>query len=141
MQLTPIKIIDLFAGPGGLGEGFSSFNIDDTFPFRISLSVEMEYSAWKTLRLRSFVRQFTQNNQSIPDEYFDYLAGKLGKDPEEILFKKFEKQANIAREEALQLTLGDETDNKIIFEQIKNKLAGDKNWVLIGGPPCQAFSL
>lgn len=141
MEYPPIKIIDLFAGPGGLGEGFSSFKKDGKFPFRISLSVEMEYSAWKTLRLRSFVRQFTQNNKSIPDEYYEYLAGKLGKDPEEILFKKFEKQANVAREEALQLTLGNETDNDIVFEQIEKKLAGDKNWVLIGGPPCQAFSL
>lgn len=141
MEYSPIKIIDLFAGPGGLGEGFSSFKKDGKFPFRISLSVEMEFSAWKTLRLRSFVRQFTQNNQPIPEEYYDYLAGKLGKDPEEKLFKKFEKQAKVVREEALQLTLGDETDNETVFKQIKNKLEGDKNWVLIGGPPCQAFSL
>jgi DNA (cytosine-5)-methyltransferase 1 len=141
MKNSPIKIIDLFAGPGGLGEGFSSFNEGGKYPFRISLSVEMEHSAWKTLRLRSFVRQFTQNNKPIPNEYFTYLAGNLGTNPEEILFKKFEKQASAANEEALQLKLGDDHDNQVIFDKIKSRLGNDKNWVLIGGPPCQAFSL
>ena len=141
MKNSPIKIIDLFAGPGGLGEGFSSFNQGGKYPFRISLSVEMEHSAWKTLRLRSFVRQFIQNNKSIPDEYYEYLTGKSGNHPEEVLFRKFEKQAKAATEEALQLKLGDKHDNKIIFNEIKSKLGNDKNWVLIGGPPCQAFSL
>ncbi len=141
MNQSPIKIIDLFAGPGGLGEGFSSLNIEGAYPFRIALSVEMEHSAWKTLSLRSFVRQFIYNSEPIPAEYYEYLAGKLGNNPEEILFKKFKNQAEAAREEALQLKLGDETDNQRIFYEIKKKLEGDKNWVLIGGPPCQAFSL
>jgi len=141
MDCSPIKIIDLFAGPGGLGEGFSSLNIKGTYPFRISLSVEMELSAWKTLRLRSFVRQFIYSGESIPDEYYQYLAGELGKTPEDILFRKFEKQANAATNEALQLKLGDEGSNKVIFDEIRSKLGNDKNWVLIGGPPCQAFSL
>ena len=141
MKNSPIKIIDLFAGAGGLGEGFSSFNQGGQYPFRISLSIEMEHSAWKTLRLRSFIRQFTQNNKPIPHEYFTYLAGDLGDNPEKILFEKFEKQANAANEETLQLKLGDKNDNRVIFNKIKNRLGNDKNWVLIGGPPCQAFSL
>lgn len=141
MDYSPIKIIDLFAGPGGLGEGFSSLNIEGAYPFRIALSVEMERSAWKTLRLRSFVRQFIYAGERIPDEYYQYLAGKLGKTPDEVLFKNFGKQAKAATEEALQLKLGDEEDNKIVFDEIRRKLGSDKNWVLIGGPPCQAFSL
>ena len=101
----------------------------------------MEHSAWKTLRLRSFLRQFTYNGESIPDEYYEYLAGELGSNPEDILFKKFEKQAKAATEEALQSKLGDEGSNKTIFDKIRGKLDNDTNWVLIGGPPCQAFSL
>ena len=54
----PIPIIDLFAGPGGLGEGFSSVTNDDGSPaFRIGLSIEKEPSAHKTLTLRAVFRQ------------------------------------------------------------------------------------
>ncbi len=56
---TEFAIVDLFAGPGGLAEGFSSIrNKDGSRPFEIALSVEKEASAFETLRLRSFFRQF-----------------------------------------------------------------------------------
>ncbi|MDA3814473.1 MAG: DNA cytosine methyltransferase, partial [Candidatus Cloacimonetes bacterium] len=50
-----IPIIDLFAGPGGLGEGFSAYKNNI---FRIKLSIEMNQEAHLTLELRSFFRQF-----------------------------------------------------------------------------------
>lgn len=138
MTQKPIKIIDLFAGPGGLGEGFSSLKIKDHYPFQISLSVEKEQSAWKTLRLRSFIRQFIHQNKKIPHEYYQYLAGEI---TSETLFTTYQKEKNNADTEALQLELGKEADNKIIYQRIEEKLNGDTNWILIGGPPCQAFSL
>ena len=51
----PIPIIDLFAGPGGLGEGFSSV-LDEkgNRTFQIKLSIEKDPYAHQTLRLRSF---------------------------------------------------------------------------------------
>ena len=50
-----IKVVDIFAGPGGLGEGFSSVVDHCNKPaFDIVLSVEMEPFAFETLRLRSF---------------------------------------------------------------------------------------
>ena len=49
-----IKIIDLFAGPGGLGEGFCGIKES---PFEISMSVEFEDNAHATLKLRSFFRK------------------------------------------------------------------------------------
>ena len=62
-----IPIIDLFAGPGGLGEGFSSLT-DSTGEriFQILMSVEMESSAHSTLRLRSFFRKSIWTTWRIP---------------------------------------------------------------------------
>ena len=53
-----IPIIDLFAGPGGLAEGFSSVLVNEKRFFKIKLSIEKEENAHKTLELRSFCRQF-----------------------------------------------------------------------------------
>ena len=62
-------IIDLFAGPGGLGEGFSRAGQEAEAKARIHLSVEMEPHAVQTLRLRSFLRSF----ETFPREYHDAL--------------------------------------------------------------------
>lgn len=51
-------IVDLFAGPGGLGEGFASLARDGHAPFRIGISVEKEASAHRTLTLRAFLREY-----------------------------------------------------------------------------------
>ena len=134
---NPIPVIDLFAGPGGLAEGFSSVSDSEEKLFDIALSVEKEYSAWRTLRLRAFVRQFGNN---IPNEYYEYISGNLGSNPEETLFQKYPKEAKSAKAEAIQFTLGQD-DNSELDKAIKEKLGDNKKWVLIGGPPCQAYSL
>lgn len=134
----PIKIIDLFSGPGGLGEGFSSqTDSDGNSPFKIAISIEKEKSAHRTLKLRAFFRQF---NGNAPDEYYDFLKGKLGKSPEEQLYKisKFSSQVKAAEMEAQNLELG--KDNLIINEKILEAIGNDE-CILIGGPPCQAYSL
>ncbi len=51
-------VVDLFAGPGGLAEGFANVRQDDHRPYSIVLSVEKDEHAHKTLLLRSFLRQF-----------------------------------------------------------------------------------
>ena len=56
MSGTPIPVIDLFAGPGGLGEGFSSLRDEQGKPvFKIIMSIEMERTAHATLRDRKSV--------------------------------------------------------------------------------------
>jgi DNA (cytosine-5)-methyltransferase 1 len=64
-----IPIIDIFAGPGGLGEGFSSV-LDENGEslFKIKLSIEKEENAHRTLRLRAFFRQFKRGD--APNEYY-----------------------------------------------------------------------
>ena len=135
--MNPIKIIDLFAGPGGLGEGFSAFKVDDKHPFEISISIEKETSAHRTLTLRAFYRQF---GESVPDEYYQFLRGELGTKPEDELYKikRFAMQVAAAQKEARCLTLGE--DNKLINTAITEAIGSDE-CMLIGGPPCQAYSL
>jgi DNA (cytosine-5)-methyltransferase 1 len=72
MSNIQIPIIDLFAGPGGLGEGFTSIvdKNNERF-FKIALSIEKDEFAHKTLTLRSFLRQFPVNK--LPKEYYDFL--------------------------------------------------------------------
>ena len=62
-------IIDLFAGPGGLGEGFSQAGRDPGAPMKVRLSIEMDDHAIQTLRLRAFLRSFDE----FPQEYHDAL--------------------------------------------------------------------
>lgn len=136
--MARIKIIDLFAGPGGLGEGFSAFKDENgKHPFSIAVSVEKEPSAHKTLQLRAFFRKF--NDGTAPEEYYQYICGKISR---EELFGNYPEEAEAAKIETLQKprTLG--LDNDYIYNQIKKNLASHIGpVVVIGGPPCQAYSL
>jgi DNA (cytosine-5)-methyltransferase 1 len=131
-----IPVIDIFAGPGGLGEGFSALRDVKNLPvFKIGLSIEKEPIAHQTLLLRSFFRQF--DRPSIPDEYYACVRGEI---TIEELFSKHLHEANAARKEAICANLG-KHDWKEIDKQIEDAIGGSRNWVLIGGPPCQAYSL
>lgn len=136
----PIKVIDLFAGPGGLGEGFSSFCIKGKPRFKIAISIEKEASAHRTLKLRALFRQFPRG--SAPDAYYDFLKGELGRHPEDQLYLLPEMQDALreAENEAQQITLGDE-NTESTYKRISQALNKTDDCILIGGPPCQAYSL
>ena len=125
-----IPVIDLFAGPGGLGEGFESHGA-----FRICLSIEKDHTAHQTLLTRSFYRQFLPGE--APDEYYQYLRGEISK---EALFEKYPKQYRKARTIAWKAELGVTRHSKVT-KKIDKALKKSEFWVLIGGPPCQAYSL
>ena len=130
----PIPIIDLFAGPGGLGEGFSSvFDSKGNRRFEIKLSVEKDAVAHKTLSLRAFYRCFSPDE--VPDDYYSYLRGEITRDK---LEERYPKEWKDAYHEAKCLTLGKDDIAKEIDKRLPKRA---KNWVLIGGPPCQAYSL
>ena len=130
------SIIDLFAGPGGLGEGFSAFTTQEkSRPFRIGLSIEKDYYAHKTLQLRSFFRQFEQDK--VPEDYYSYLRGNFDFS---LLKERYPVEMHQAMNEAWLAELGT-VDPQIVDERIIKALKGTKRWVLIGGPPCQAYSL
>jgi DNA (cytosine-5)-methyltransferase 1 len=132
-----IPVIDLFAGPGGLGEGFSAFHRGQNTPFRVALSIEKDPIAHETLKLRSFFRQFSTRN--VPEEYYDHLRGKLSSKE---LYDRFPLEAAAADHAAWNAELGnyDEFPAEKIDQRIRASLNGAKDWVLIGGPPCQAYS-
>jgi len=133
---TPIPIIDIFAGPGGLGEGFSALKSKSGESiFKVKLSIEKDVFAHRTLQLRAFFRQFDKT--SVPSSYYEYLEGKIDK---EKLFRKYPREASNAKKEAWRIELKRANRGKI-KSRINAALTGDTNWVLIGGPPCQAYSL
>lgn len=133
-----IPVIDLFAGPGGLGEGFDSFRLNrDERKFRVRLSIENDPAAHRTLMLRSFFRQFERDE--VPDEYYDYLKGEEGLTFEK-LPRKWREQGRRAREQAWRMTLSGR-NHKAVRQRIERVLDGEKWWALIGGPPCQAYSV
>lgn len=139
MTNTPIQIIDLFAGPGGLGEGFSSL-LDDqgNQVFEIALSIEKDEYAHRTLRLRSFARKIYRDSK-YPRKYLQYIE-----DPSveklEALIADYPREWSAASAEACKSEL--KVNDTTLIETAKDRLK-DKSGplVLIGGPPCQAYSI
>ncbi|MFG0315483.1 MAG: DNA cytosine methyltransferase, partial [Phycisphaerales bacterium] len=139
----PIPVIDIFAGPGGLGEGFASLRSRGRPVFRIQLSIEMDEFAHRTLLLRSFFRQFL--NGEVPSSYYEYLRGeqKWRGASCDALLDAFPKHGERARAEAwreeLRPSIAATVDARI------GRALGPRRsrplWVLVGGPPCQAYSL
>lgn len=143
-----IGVIDIFAGPGGLGEGFSSFRPDkvgESHPFELAVSAEMEKSAHSTLQLRAFYRLLVRKKGAVPQAYYDYLTevAKGEARPPALHFAEspWKELWKEAEEEALNLTLGEKKDNQLLFDRITKVRDKYEEMILIGGPPCQAYSL
>ncbi|MDZ5435403.1 DNA cytosine methyltransferase [Pseudomonas fluorescens] len=133
---TPLQVVDLFAGPGGLGEGFSSLNSGNSF--NVIVSAEMDPAARKTLRLRAYYRSIKKNNPDALEDYYKFCETPGLIEPE---LNKSKEQWLEAEEEARQICLGSPEGNSELDAIIKKKMIADKPWVLIGGPPCQAYSI
>lgn len=128
-------IVDLFAGPGGLGEGFSRAGRESDDRMKIHLSVEMDDHAVQTLRLRTFLRSF----EELPDEY--YIALKSGKTMPDWR-SSHPTEWKRAEEEVRQRVLGaDGVFDELAIELDRTRESHHGDTILIGGPPCQAYSL
>ena len=124
-----LNFIDLFAGAGGLSEGFFQAG------FNPIAHVEMNKSASKTLETRSAYYYLKKNNEL--DLYYQYERGQITRDE---LFSHIPDDVikTVINAEMSPDTLPG------IFEQIDTILKEDKVSdvdVIIGGPPCQAYSL
>lgn len=124
------KFIDLFAGAGGLSEGFVAQG-----SFVPVAHVEMNRYATDTLKTRSCYYYLNENGQGAT--YKQYLKGRITRDelyrsvPEGLL-------DTIITEEISSNTLDHifETIDAIIAEHEMGAID-----LIIGGPPCQAYSL
>jgi DNA (cytosine-5)-methyltransferase 1 len=134
----PIPVIDIFAGPGGLAEGFAAIrNGAGGRLFDIALSIEKDPAACATLRLRSIRRRLAEQGQLLP--YFNLLRGSITREEfDEVAGRLGAVEA--ACSEVMNAELG-KVDRAEVDARIRKALAGAEQWVLIGGPPCQAYSL
>lgn len=130
-----MRVIDLFSGPGGLGEGFASVNEGNAF--NIGVSAEMEASAHSTLTLRAFFRLAKMaGDKKAVSAYYAFCNSDAAKHPSTEVPLLWQA----AQQEARQLKLGDAASDQMLHAILKEKRLGGDDTVLIGGPPCQAYS-
>ncbi|WP_241344905.1 DNA cytosine methyltransferase [Pseudomonas aeruginosa] len=134
----PIQVVDLFAGPGGLGEGFSSHTSGGEGAFEIKVSAEMETSARSTLRLRAFYRLLKRELPEALEDYYNFCETADVSEPYTNRSLALWRQAD---SEAQLLELGTSEGNARLDALLETRLDASKPWVLIGGPPCQAYSV
>ena len=123
------NFIDVFSGAGGLSEGFVNCN------FNPVAHVEMNNYAAETLKTRSCYYYLKINNNL--NYYYEYLKGKISR----------EELYSVVPEAVLSAVINEEISDKTykkIFDKIdrimnQQDIAGID--ILIGGPPCQAYSL
>lgn len=133
----PYAVVDLFAGPGGLGEGFAASRAPEGGArFTTVLSIEDDRHAHQTLLLRTFLRKF---EAGFPDEYYRSINEQL---PEPDWPELAPDEWRQASDETRCLTLGSAEARDFLDERIAkiHNAWGDRT-ILIGGPPCQAYSV
>ena len=121
-----LTFLDLFAGAGGLSEGFILEGYEPV------AQVEEDTAACNTLRTRLAYHWLLAEGRE--DVYADYLTGELSRDelyavvPERIVRSVINER------------IGPDTSDGI-FREIDSLLAGRELDLLVGGPPCQAYSI
>ena len=133
-----VPVVDLFAGPGGLAEGFAAFNDSFGRPcFNVVQSIEMDPTAHRTLLLRGFLRKF---RAGFPAEYYDFLNGIVSREPD--WASLYQREWQEACDETRCLALGTSYARSFVRQRIaKIRAAHGGRTVLLGGPPCQSYSV
>lgn len=144
-----IPIIDLFAGPGGMGEGFSSLPHDR---FRLSVSIEKDAQAHQTLRLRSAFRELTREVRpaSLWRLWYEIIGSTTWHHTFQALSNcsdpAIRNACAFANQEAWNLEMAEDNRKDVIAgirERLKFAGYSDRpeHCIVIGGPPCQAYSV
>ena len=118
--------LDIFAGAGGLSEGFIRAGYEPI------AHIEMDKAACYTLKTRLAYKWLSEHQKSAT--YMRYLKREI---------TRKELYATVP-EELLKSVLNYEIskDNlKEIFQKVDRLLNGEALDLIVGGPPCQAYSL
>lgn len=98
----------------------------------------MEASAHQTLLLRSFYRILKRQGGKAIDSYYQFCSGKSEQPWNSQTAEAWEE----AEKEARRITLGTVEGNRELNTILEESgIGSSKPWILIGGPPCQAYSL
>jgi DNA (cytosine-5)-methyltransferase 1 len=127
--MRELNFIDLFAGAGGLSEGFIRAGYNPL------AHIEMDKNACDTLRTRAAFHHLQDNGMLFL--YENYLNNKQEKEDGSKLWTKV---PDAVTNTVIQATIGEGTISDI-FSKV-DELIGSKHVdVIIGGPPCQAYSV
>lgn len=124
--MDKILFLDLFAGCGGLSEGFVRQG------FVPVAYVEKDAAACNSLKTRQAYRWLKENNHL--DIYYKYLRDEITRD-ELYCYAPDSLKESVINAEISELTLNE------LFTSIERMLHGKKLDLIVGGPPCQAYSL
>lgn len=121
-----LNYIDLFAGAGGLSEGFIRAG------FKPIAHVEMNKDACDTLKTRSVYHYLRAINRL--SDYQKYLKGEITRN----------EYWSLVPDNVIEPIINKEISNHTldsIFQIIDSRLINEKVDIVIGGPPCQAYSV
>jgi DNA (cytosine-5)-methyltransferase 1 len=127
-----ITVLDMFAGAGGLSEGFFRNG------FNFIAHIEKDAYASKTLETRALYHAL--KNNGMLDIYYEYLKGNITRD---LLFEETKEFSNDISSGVFNVEISEKTEKSLI-NGIQERMKKDhiqKVDVMIGGPPCQAYSI
>ncbi|NVK63384.1 MAG: DNA cytosine methyltransferase [Flavobacteriales bacterium] len=122
-----MNFIDLFSGAGGLSEGFINAG------FKPLAHVEMDSSACKTIETRLVYHKL--KSEKNLEAYYEYILGKVSR--KEFLVKNSNEEIE---KSVINMGIGGK-NNQEIFNKIDTLRGQNEVDLIIGGPPCQAYSL
>lgn len=123
------RFIDFFAGAGGLSEGFIKAGYTPV------AHVEMKKDACNTLKTRAAFHYLREQNRL--DIYENYLRNKReGTDGAELWRQVPAEVTN----RVIQETIGENTMDPLL-NRLDALAGGEPIDIIIGGPPCQAYSI
>jgi len=124
--------IDLFAGCGGLSEGFARAG------FKVIARIEMDKWACESMKTRTLYYKLKEKKKLY--WYFKYLKNEISK---EAIYQRFPEIKNEIDLEVIKTEFGRDPLKKIVkrIQNVKRYYGTLQFHVLLGGPPCQPYSI